>query len=66
VPNPLVPAGIGDWSIPIDQLTPEGRRNYEHSIPEAKRLLAEAGHPSGFKVVVETTAGYGPDYMDTV
>jgi peptide/nickel transport system substrate-binding protein len=66
VPNPIVPAGISDWSIPIDQLGPEGRKNYEFSTAEAKRLLAAAGLPNGFKTILETTAGYGPDYMDYI
>jgi peptide/nickel transport system substrate-binding protein len=66
VPNPVVPAGVTDWSIPINELGPEGQKNYQHSTAEAKRLLAEAGHPNGFKTTLETTAGYGPDYMDAV
>jgi peptide/nickel transport system substrate-binding protein len=66
-PNPAVPAGFADWSIPIDQLGPEGRKLYEFSTPEAKRLLAEAGHPNGFKTTVEAAATvYGPDYDDFV
>ena len=66
VPNPIVPAGFSEWSIPIDQLGPEGKKNFEFSIPEAKRLLAEAGLGSGHKTTLETTAGYGPDYMDYI
>jgi peptide/nickel transport system substrate-binding protein len=65
-PNPAVPAAAGDWSIPIDQLGPEGRKLYEFSTAEAKRLLAEAGHPNGFKTQVDTTPGYGPDFIDFV
>jgi len=66
-PNPAVPAGFADWSIPIDQLGPEGRKLYEFSTPEARRLLAEAGHPNGFKTTVEAAATvYGPDYDDFV
>ncbi|MGH7326275.1 MAG: ABC transporter substrate-binding protein [Candidatus Rokuibacteriota bacterium] len=65
-PNPAVPAALKEWSIPIDQLPPEGRKLYEPDPDTARRLLAEAGHPRGFKVPVETTAGYGPDYMDAV
>jgi peptide/nickel transport system substrate-binding protein len=65
-PNPAIPAALKDWSIPIDQLPPEGRRLYEPDIAAAKRLLAEAGYPNGFKTPFETTAGYGPDYMDAV
>src|SRR5262249_44931249 len=66
VPNPIVPAGISEWSIPIEQLGPEGRKNYEFSTAEAKRLLAAAGLSGGFKTILETTAGYGPDYMDYI
>jgi peptide/nickel transport system substrate-binding protein len=66
-PNPVVPAAFADWSIPIDQLGPEGRKNYQHSIAEAKRLLAEAGYPGGVKVTVEAPGtGYGPDFLDSV
>ena len=43
VPNPAVPAAFKDWSIPIDQLAPEGRKLYERNVGEAKRLLAEEG-----------------------
>ena len=65
-PNAALPAALAEWAIPIDQLPAEGRRLYEHDTAAAKRLLAEAGHPNGFKTTVETTAGYGPDYMDLV
>lgn len=65
-PNPAIPAALKDWSIPIDQLPAEGRKLYEFDAAAAKRLLAEAGFSSGFKTTLETTAGYGPDYMDFV
>ena len=66
-PNPVVPAAFAEWSIPIDQLGPEGRKAYQYSIPEAKRLLAEAGYPNGVKVTVEAPGtGYGPDFLDAV
>ena len=65
-PNPAVPAASSEWTIPIDQLGPEGRKLYEFSTADAKRLLAEAGHPSGFKTQVDTTPGYGPDFLDFV
>jgi ABC-type transport system substrate-binding protein len=62
-----VPAANAEWSIPIDQLGPEGRKLYEFSIPEAKKLLAEAGFPKGFKTTVEAPGtGYGPDFNDSV
>ncbi|HXJ81719.1 MAG TPA: ABC transporter substrate-binding protein [Candidatus Methylomirabilis sp.] len=67
VPNPVVPAASSEWSIPIDQLGPEGRKLYEFSTADAKRLLAEAGYPNGFKTQVETPGvAYGPDFMDFV
>src|SRR5262249_33965607 len=53
-PNPAVPAALVDWAIPIDQLTPLGRRNYEYDPKAAARLLAEAGYPNGVKVPFET------------
>ena len=62
----VVPAGFTEWTIPIDQLGPEGRKNFEFSVTEAKRLLSEAGLGGGFKTTLETTAGYGPDYMDYI
>ena len=66
-PNPVVPAATAEWSIPIDQLGPEGRKLYEHSTAEAKKLLAQAGHPNGFKTQVEAPGtGYGPDFLDAV
>jgi len=64
VPNPTVPAALKEWAIPISQLTPEGRRLYEQNIPEAKRLLAQAGFPNGLKLGVEATLGWSPDYVD--
>jgi peptide/nickel transport system substrate-binding protein len=66
VPNPAIPAAFTEWSIPIDQLPGEGRKLYDHDNASAKRLLAQAGFPAGFKTTVETTTGYGPDYMDAV
>jgi peptide/nickel transport system substrate-binding protein len=66
-PNPAVPAAFAEWSIPIDQLGPEGRKDYEYNPAEARRLLTEAGHPNGFKTNVEAPGtGYGPDFLDAV
>lgn len=66
VPNPAVPAAFRDWSIPIAELPPDTRRLYEHNTAEAKRLLREAGLPNGFKTPLETTGGYGPDWLDSL
>ena len=64
--NPAVPAAFKEWSIPLDELPQESRKLAEQNVPEAKRLLAEAGYPNGFKTTIETTAGYGPDWIDAV
>ena len=65
-PNPLIPAALKEWSIPIDQLPAESRKLYEPDAAAARRLLAEAGHPNGIKTIIETTPGYGPDWMDAI
>jgi peptide/nickel transport system substrate-binding protein len=64
VPNPTIPAALREWSIPIDQLTPLGRRIYERNVGEARRLLTEAGFAGGFKTPIEATVNWSPDYVD--
>ena len=63
-PNPTIPAALREWTIPITQLTPEGRRLYDQDLSEAKRLLAQAGFPTGLKVPLDATLGWSPDYVD--
>src|SRR2546427_7498755 len=46
-PNPLVPAALKDWSVPIDKLPPEGRKLYEPDPAGARQLLAEARYQGG-------------------
>ena len=65
-PNTAVPAALRDWALPINQLTPLGRRIYEHDVAEAKRLLAQAGFPNGFKTTVDATLAWSPDYVDAL
>jgi peptide/nickel transport system substrate-binding protein len=66
VPNATIPAALKEWAIPIDQLTPTGRRIYERNVPEAKKLVSEAGFPAGLKTSVEATLGWSPDYVDAL
>jgi len=66
VPNPAIPAAFKDWSLPMDQLPPDARRLQEQDLAEAKKLLTAAGHGNGLKLPLETTPGFGPDYMDAV
>jgi peptide/nickel transport system substrate-binding protein len=66
-PSPVIPAALKEWSVPIKELPPEGQKLYEPFDPAgAKQLLAAAGYPGGIKIPVETTAGYGPEWMDAV
>ena len=66
--TPLIPAALKEWSTP-DQgaAPPKASKLYESVDPAgAKQLLTAAGHPGGIKIPVETTPGYGPDWMDAV
>src|SRR5262245_2730679 len=49
---PRPPAALRDWAISLDQLG-EGARNWRHDPVEARKLLAEAGHPQGFQTVID-------------
>jgi len=62
-PTPAIARGLTEWSLPIDQLG-EGARYYRHDPQAARRLLAEAGFPNGFKTQLSVTGGYGPDLLD--
>jgi peptide/nickel transport system substrate-binding protein len=64
-PTPAVPRGLAEWSLPVDQLG-AGAKFYQYDPKEAKRLLAEAGFPTGFKTQLHATGGYGPDLLDAV
>ena len=64
-PNPIVPAALREWSIPLDQLPVDGRRLYQYDPDEAKRLLAQAGH-TGLRLQVESTNTWGPAFSDVV
>ena len=55
--NPTVPAALKEWALPINQLG-EGARYYKYDVREAKKLLAEAGHPNGFPATIDFTT-YG-------
>src|SRR4029453_14729805 len=63
--NPLVPAALTEWAIPINQLTPEGRELCEADPAGAKRLRAQAGQ-SGLRFPVESTGTWGTAFSDVV
>jgi peptide/nickel transport system substrate-binding protein len=62
-PSSAVARGLVEWSLPIEQLG-AGARYYEYDPKEAKRLLAEAGYPKGFKTQLTVTSGLGRDLVD--
>jgi peptide/nickel transport system substrate-binding protein len=66
-PSPVIPAALKDWSVPLKDLPPDGQKLYAPPDPAGVRqLLTAAGYPAGVKIPVETTAGYGPEWMDAV
>jgi len=64
-PTGAVARGLHEWSLPVDQLG-AGAKYYQYDPKEAKRLLAEAGFPNGFKTQLHATGGFGPDLLDAV
>jgi peptide/nickel transport system substrate-binding protein len=64
-PIPAIACGLTEWSLPIDQLG-AGAQYYQYNAQAAKRLLADAGFPTGFKTQLHATVGYGPDLLDVV
>ena len=62
-PTAAVSRGLAEWTVPIDQLG-AGARYYEYDPKEARRLLAEAGFPKGFKTQLTVTSGLGRDLVD--
>ena len=62
-PTPALARGLIEWSLPIDQLGP-GAQYYQYDPKEAKRLLAAAGFPKGFKTQLTVSPGYGRDLLD--
>jgi peptide/nickel transport system substrate-binding protein len=60
-----VAPGLAEWSLPVDQLG-EGAKYYRYDPKEARRLLAEAGYPKGFKTTLTASSGYGRDLIDAV
>jgi peptide/nickel transport system substrate-binding protein len=62
-PSPAIGRGLAQWSLPIDQLG-AGAKYYQYDPKEARRLLAEAGHPKGLKTPLTVSSGYGRDLID--
>jgi peptide/nickel transport system substrate-binding protein len=62
-PTPAIGRGLTEWSLPVDQLG-AGVRYYQHDPKAARRLLAEAGYPKGFKTQLTATSGLGRDLVD--
>jgi peptide/nickel transport system substrate-binding protein len=62
-PTPPVARGLVEWALPIEQLG-EGAKYYRYDPKEAKRLLAEAGYPKGFKTQLWVTTGLTRDLVD--
>ena len=62
-PTPAIARGLVEWSLSIDQLG-AGAKYYQYDPKEARRLLAEAGYPKGFKTQLTVTPGFCRDFVD--
>ncbi|MFH1487367.1 MAG: ABC transporter substrate-binding protein [Pseudomonadota bacterium] len=56
-----LPAYMGAYT-PLDKLPPSSRDLYTYNPEKAKKLLAEAGYPKGFKTSIVCPSG--PEYVD--
>jgi peptide/nickel transport system substrate-binding protein len=54
-----ISASLVDWVLPVDRLGPASRY-YKRDLAEARRLLADAGYPNGFKFSLKSTQQLGP------
>ncbi len=50
------------FSVSLAKL-PDAAPYYKYNPAAAKKLLADAGYPNGFKAKLTTTVGYGPEYV---
>ncbi|MBI2918415.1 MAG: ABC transporter substrate-binding protein [Chloroflexi bacterium] len=65
-PVAIYPAGISPLVQAADQFPPEIRNYLTHNPSEAKKLLAEAGFPSGFTTSLTATPYYRSPYVEIV
>ncbi len=63
--NPAVPAGLTEWSIPMDQ-PGDGARYFRYNPAAARKLFAEAGYPKGFSATMDFTTYGSTLLVDTV
>jgi peptide/nickel transport system substrate-binding protein len=63
LPTGPLARGLVEWALPPDQLG-AGAKYYQYDPKEARRLLAEAGYPKGFKTQLWVTTGLTRDLVD--
>ena len=63
IPVNVVPVAYGEWALPLDKLG-DAAKYYKYDVEAAKKLLAEAGYPTGFQTELHTSTGYGADFVE--
>jgi len=61
--NGPIPWSLKEWKLEGPALG-EGYKYRQYNLQEAKRLLAEAGYPTGFKTSLNSTPGYGTTHLE--
>jgi ABC-type transport system substrate-binding protein len=56
-PTSAVGRGLVEWALPVDQLG-AGAKYYQYDPKEARRLLAGAWYPNGFKISSPSRLGW--------
>jgi peptide/nickel transport system substrate-binding protein len=65
--NNAIPLALTEWWLdPRSAEQGPTSKFWKHDVAEAKKLLAEAGYPNGFKMDMVSTPGYGQVWVQAV
>lgn len=63
-PCGMISPVLAEFFVPYEDWPEEVKAGYRYDPEGAKKLLAEAGYPEGFKTTLETTPGWGFQDLD--